>query len=153
MPDSFADFMDSIREEPIEKRMDEFSEILTRVMSIVVSAIDDLSNRMATLENNMNDTMTSTTNLTGTIATLTADINLLKNKIISGAVAAAPGAPSMPSAPGAAPLPPPPGPGAPTAPPAPPAPPKPQPPAKPLTGGSARSAINSELKALFGKRR
>lgn len=141
----FADFMDQIRGEPVEKRMDEISEILTRVMSIVVSAIDDLSNRMAALEGSLTESISTLTMVSQSVATLTGQMSQLR----AGGVAPAPAMPGQPTIT--------PAPQAPgmvlTAPPPSPAlqPPAPKP--RPMTGMSARSAINSELKALFGKRR
>ncbi|MHA1784647.1 MAG: hypothetical protein ACTSVY_09370 [Candidatus Helarchaeota archaeon] len=131
MSKDFANFMESIKEEPFEEQLNEFSDILTKVMAIVVSAIDDMTQRMSTLEQMLNAN--------------TSEINALKTNMTNlqqRAIAAPVDSSGQPQLLGNAPN---------MKAPAPPPPPKPKP--KPLSPLSARSAINSELKALFSKRR
>jgi len=128
MSHDFANFMESINEGPLEDRINELSDILTKVMAIVVSAIDDLTQRMSVIEEN--------------IQTSATDNNAIRDSVtkIMTALTANPGALGQTPIIGPEGNPPPP-----------PPPPKPKP--KPVSPLSARSAINSELKALFNKRR
>jgi len=127
----FAEFMDSMREEPLEERMDQFSEILTKVMSIVISAIDDMNQKIANISHQFNILRTAQQGLS-------AEIQQLKSR----AIAAAPNAPIVtPMG------------NAPQAPAIQAAAPKPKPAPRPLSPVSARSAINNELKALFSRRK
>ncbi|MFX0134034.1 MAG: hypothetical protein ACFFDN_10360 [Candidatus Hodarchaeota archaeon] len=126
MSKEFADFMDKLREEPLEEQINEISDILTKVMAIVVSAIDDINQKMANLEYQF-------TNLQGAQTRIVQDLQQIK------ATGVTPGAKPIVS--------PATGPQAPIVKPAP----KPAP--RPLSPMSARSAINSELKALFSRRK
>ena len=127
MSRDFANFMESVKEQPIEDQVSEISDILTKVMAIVVSAIDDITQRMSTLE----QTLQNNAN----------ELNSIKNDVTKlqqgGPVLT--GQPQLQgTAPGVT---------------NPPPPPPPKPAAKPMSPLSARSAINSELKALFSKRK
>ena len=125
MSREFANFMESVKEQPIEDQVTEISDILTKVMAIVVSAIDDLTQRMTTLEQ--------------TLQNNAIEINSLKNnvtKLQQSPPTLTPQPQIQGTEPGVTNPPPPP-------------PPKPAP--KPMSPLSARSAINSELKALFSK--
>lgn len=124
MSRDFANFMESMKEQPLEDQMSEISDILTKVMAIVVSAIDDITQRMSTLEQ--------------TLQNNAIEINTIKSNVANIQQNAAPLTPQPQATPGLATPPPPP-------------PPKPAP--KPMSPLSARSAINSELKALFNKRK
>ena len=128
MSHDFANFMESINEGPLEDRINELSDILIKVMAIVVSAIDDLTQRMTVIEENLQTNST--------------DNNAIRDSVtkIMTALTANPGAIGQVPIIGPEGNPPPP-----------PPPPKPKP--KPVSPLSARSAINSELKALFNKRR
>ena len=129
MSHDFANFMESINEGPLEDRINELSDILTKVMAIVVSAIDDLTQRMSeietTLQTNATDNNAIRDSVTKIITALTATPGAINQQQLIGAVEGNP----------------------------PPPPPPPQPKPKPVSPLSARSAINSELKALFNKRR
>ncbi|MFX1450826.1 MAG: HEAT repeat domain-containing protein [Promethearchaeota archaeon] len=46
----FAEFMTALKKQPIDDRVEEISDILTRVMSIFVTAIDDIQTRLDHLE-------------------------------------------------------------------------------------------------------
>ncbi len=47
----FEGFMAALKKQPIDDRVEEISDILTRVMSIFVTAIDDIQTRLGNLEN------------------------------------------------------------------------------------------------------
>ncbi len=127
MSKEFADFMDKLREEPLEEQINEISDILTKVMAIVVSAIDDINQKIANIEYNF-------TNLQGAQTRIVQEIQQIKATGVTPS-----GKPIVSPAPG------------PQAPIIKPAAPKPAP--RPLSPMSARSAINSELKALFSRRK
>ncbi|NHI92743.1 MAG: hypothetical protein EAX96_09610 [Candidatus Lokiarchaeota archaeon] len=127
MSKDFANFMESVKEQPLEDQVNEISDILTKVMAIVVSAIDDLTQRMSMLEQTLQDNANN-------IETIKNDVN----KLQQGAPPTLPPQPQLLGTPPEGVSPPPP-------------PPKPAP--KPMSPLSARSAINSELKALFSKRK
>lgn len=128
MAKEFAAFMKDLREEPIEKRIDEVSDILTKVMTIVVSAIDDINQKIANMELNL-------TNMGNSNAQMNRELQEIKARGIPAPVAGAPvvkpmsPTPQTPAVPAPKPL---------------------QAPANPMT---ARSAINSELKALFSRKK
>ncbi|MHA1298159.1 MAG: hypothetical protein ACTSO9_01815 [Candidatus Helarchaeota archaeon] len=130
MAKEFADFMDGLREEPLEERVNELSDILTKVMTIVVSAIDDLSQKIGNLTYQFNTLRSSQDGLMREIQALKArpvGANGGPNAPIVTPIGAAPQAPTVQAAP------------------------KPAP--RPLSPMSARSAINNELKALFSRRK
>ncbi len=123
--------MDELREEPLEKRIDEVSDILTKVMTIVVSAIDDLNQKIVTLHHQF-------TAIQNQQAQISQEIQVLKTSpMAAGATSGTPvvtpmsglQTPAVQAAPQ----------------------PKLEP--KPISPMSARSAINSELKALFSRRK
>ncbi|MFX1451888.1 MAG: hypothetical protein ACFFCM_13665 [Promethearchaeota archaeon] len=128
MSKEFADFMDKLREEPLEEQINEISDILTKVMAIVVSAIDDINQKMANLEYQFS-------NLQGAQTRMAQELQQIK------ATGVAPGAKPIVSDMT--------GPQAPIVQAAP----QPKPAPRPLSPMSARSAINSELKALFSRRK
>jgi hypothetical protein len=57
MSRDFASFMASISEESAEERISELMEILDKVMQIIMNSTDSLTNRILSLENNVNATM------------------------------------------------------------------------------------------------
>lgn len=118
--------MDRLREEPLEEQINEISDILTKVMAIVVSAIDDINMKMANLEYQFS-------NLQGDQTRIVQEIQQIKATGVTPS-----GKPIVSPA---------------TGPQAPIIKPAPKPAPRPLTPMSARSAINSELKALFSRRK
>ena len=119
MSHEFAKFMEELREEPLEERIDELSDILTKVMAIVVSAIDDINQRIGQIEVVQNQ--------------LSRDLQDIKARGVPAKPVVSPmtgqQAPTIQAAP------------------------QPKPAPRPLSPMSARSAINSELKALFSRRK
>ena len=129
IPNEFASFMESINEGPLEDRINELSDILTKVMAIVVSAIDDLTQRMSVIEQTLQTNSTNYTAIKASVDKITTVLTANPQALQQGPLLGKPEG----------------------NPPPPPPPPKPKP--KPMSPLSARSAINSELKALFSKRR
>jgi hypothetical protein len=120
MSRDFATFMSSISGESSEQRINELMEILDKVMQIIMNSVDNLTNRIFSLENNVNATMQRVV------------------KLESRPVAVAPAALGAVPGPAA---------------PAPMAPPPPKPEPTHLSPVSARSALQSELKQLFARRK
>ena len=123
MSREFASFMASITGESAEQRLKELSEILDKVMQIVVNSIDQLSGNITQLETR--------------IQTITARIVKLETTPTGPSPLGASGA-----APGLAPPP------MPTM-----GPPVPPPEPKVVSPMSARSALQGELKALFARKK
>lgn len=126
--------MDGLREEPLEERINQISDILTKVMSIVISAIDDMNQKIANISHQFNT-------LRSVQQGIVAEIQQLKANPMAAAQGSGPTAPivtPMANAPQA---------------PVVQAAPQPKPAPKPLSPMSARSAINNELKALFSRRK
>ena len=124
MSREFASFMASISGESAEQRLKELSEILDKVMQIVINSIDQLSGNIAQIE-------TRIQNITGRIVRLeTMPTMAAPMGFPGGAPGGAPGVPPpMPAM----------------------APPPPEP--KPANPMSARSALQGELKALFARKK
>ena len=57
MSRDFATFMASISGESAEERISELMEILDKVMQIIMNSTDSITNRILSLENNVNATM------------------------------------------------------------------------------------------------
>ncbi|MDD1779144.1 MAG: hypothetical protein LUQ65_13335 [Candidatus Helarchaeota archaeon] len=126
MSREFASFMASISGESAEQRLKELSEILDKVMQIVINSIDQLSGNLAQIETRIQN-ITSRIVRLETMPTMAAPMGFP-----GGAPGGAPGVPPpMPA----------------MAPPPPPLEPKP---ANPM---SARSALQGELKALFARKK
>ena len=123
MSREFASFMASISGESAEQRLKELSEILDKVMQIVINSIDQLSGNIAQIESHIQN-MTSRIARLETMPMMSAPM---------GGPGGAPGVP--PPMPMAAP------------------PPMPPPEPKPANPMSARSALQGELKALFARKK
>ncbi|MHA1727264.1 MAG: hypothetical protein ACTSWY_00870 [Promethearchaeota archaeon] len=134
MSEEFSNFLDQTREKPIREKVDALSEILEKMMMIIMSipesvdkVISDLSLRISNIDNRINGIENKIANL----------------KASPTPTVASPSGPSPPLPPGA----PPPPPGAPSRPGTPPK------PARPANPTSLRTSIMGELKDLFKKRK
>lgn len=125
MSREFASFMASITGETAEQRLKELSEILDKVMQIVVNSIDQLSGNITQLETRIQNISTRIVKLETTPAGM--------------------GMPGAATATGIAPGVPPPMPAM--------GPPVPPPEPKVASPVSARSALQGELKALFARKK
>ena len=126
MSREFASFMASISGESAEQRLKELSEILDKVMQIVINSIDQLSGNIVQIETR--------------IQNITSRIVRLETMPVMSAPMGGPG-----GVPGGAPGVPPPMPAM--------APPPLAPEPKAASPMSARSALQGELKALFAKKK
>ncbi len=127
MADEFNAVLNSMREAPIREQVEGLSEVIEKMMMLIMSIPERVDIMIAQLNNQ--------------IGTLQSQISTLESRIAAGATAAP--AAGVTSGPGpAVPGAPPPPPGAPA--------PRPQAPANPI---SLRSSIMGELKELFAKRR
>jgi hypothetical protein len=133
MAEEFSNFLDQTREAPLREKVDGLSDIIEKMMMLIMSIPDNVDRLFA----NINDKITN----------IDKKINDLDGKIANLKVAPAAPLAANSSAPIASPGVPPPPPGAPPRPGAPPTPPRP---ANPV---SLRSSIMGELKELFKKRR
>jgi hypothetical protein len=126
MADEFNAVLNSMREAPIREQIEGLSEVIEKMMILIMSIPERVDAMINDLNNQING--------------LNSKIATLESRIAAGASAApAAGAPSPGSS----------GPGVPPPPPSAPAP-RPQAPANPI---SLRSSIMGELKELFAKRR
>ena len=126
MADEFNMVLNSMREAPLREQVEGLSDVIEKMMMLIMSIPDQVDKMVADLNSQING--------------LHSKIASLESRIAAGATAApAPGAPSAGGV----------GPGAPPPPPSAPAP-RPQAPANPI---SLRSSIMGELKELFKKRR
>ena len=141
MAEEFSNFLDQTREAPLREKVDGLSEIIEKMMMLIMSIPDNVDK----LFSNINDKITG----------IDKKINGLEGKIanlkVSQGIVANPSAPISTS--GGAPGAPPPPPGAPPMPGAPPRPGAPPTPPRPANPVSLRSSIMGELKELFKKRR
>lgn len=133
MAEEFSNFLDKTREAPLREKVDGLSEIIEKMMMLIMSIPDNVDR----LFTNINDKITN----------IDKKINGLEGKIANLKVGPAASEGANSSTPIASPGAPPPPPGAPPRPGAPPTPPRP---ANPV---SLRSSIMGELKELFKKRR
>ena len=129
MADEFNSVLNSMREAPIREQVEGLSDVIEKMMMLIMSIPDMVDKQINQLNQQINGLHTK--------------ISGLESRIAAGATAApAAGAGAPPPPGGAVPGAPPPPPGAPA--------PRPQAPANPI---SLRSSIMGELKELFKKRR
>jgi hypothetical protein len=126
MADEFNAVLNSMREAPIRDQIEGLSEVIEKMMILIMSIPERVDAMVSDLNNQING--------------LNSKITNLESRIASGGTVAP--AASAPISGGAGPGAPPPPPGAPA--------PRPQAPANPI---SLRSSIMGELKELFAKRR
>jgi hypothetical protein len=126
MADEFNAVLNSMREAPIREQVEGLSEVIEKMMMLIMSIPDQVDMMVGQLQSQISDLQTKISGLESRIA---AGGTVAPGPIQGGTTGAAPGAPPPP-------------PGAPA--------PRPQAPANPI---SLRSSIMGELKELFKKRR
>ncbi|MFX1571315.1 MAG: hypothetical protein ACFFB0_01065 [Promethearchaeota archaeon] len=144
--EEFASFLETTRKAPLEEKLNDFGDIVEKIMQIVLKISDLVDQSLQTVN-------TRVTNLQNQLTTINNDLTSLKaggpvtsatSTVSSPALGAPPGGPPLSSPPGGPPGGPPPPPGGPGSAPA---------PNRPASPVSLRGAIMGELKELFAKRK
>ncbi|MFX1396993.1 MAG: hypothetical protein ACFFAS_08110 [Promethearchaeota archaeon] len=148
MAEEFNSFLAQAKKSPIEDKVNQFGEIIEKIMSIVLRIPDLVDNSLSGISQQIYSLETR-------LNAVNSDIASLKSR--AGIAPGAPPGPPPPGGPPGGPPPPPPpvGPrpgGAPGGPPPPPGGPGPGP-TRPASPVSLRGAIMGELKSLFAKRK